>query len=132
MTCQGCERALSPFVEWSLTEVLQADEVSPDAAVVQPLLWAVMVSLAAVWEAAGVSPDAVVGHSQGEIAAATVAGMRTLDDAAPVVALRSQTLRAISGGGGMLSVAAPVGVVESYLEEGVSVAAINGPAAVVL
>ena len=63
---------------------------------VQPVLWAVMVSLAAVWQAAGVTPDAVVGHSQGEIAAATVAGMLTLEDAARVVAVRS---RALSGAG---------------------------------
>ena len=50
---------------------------------VQPALWAVMVSLAAVWQAAGVTPDAVVGHSQGEIAAATVAGILSLEDARP-------------------------------------------------
>ena len=59
---------------------------------VQPALWAVMVSLAAVWEAAGVLPDAVVGHSQGEVAAATVAGMLSLEDAARVVAVRSRLL----------------------------------------
>ena len=64
------------------------------AEVVQPVLWAVMVSLAAVWQAAGVVPDAVVGHSQGEIAAATVAGILSLQDAARVVAVRS---RALSG-----------------------------------
>ena len=57
--------------------------------VVQPVLWAVMVSLAAVWQAAGVKPAAVVGHSQGEIAAACVAGALSLRDAARVVALRS-------------------------------------------
>ena len=67
---------------------------------VQPALWAVMVSLAAVWEAAGVVPDAVAGHSQGEIAAAVVAGILSLEDAARVVALRSQALRALAGAGG--------------------------------
>ena len=54
--------------------------------VVQPVLWAVMVSLAAVWESAGVAPSAVVGHSQGEIAAAVVAGALSLEDGARVVA----------------------------------------------
>ncbi|WP_338321026.1 acyltransferase domain-containing protein, partial [Streptomyces lonarensis] len=72
------------------------------ADVVQPALWAVMVSLAAVWEATGVVPDAVVGHSQGEIAAAAVAGILSLEDAAKVVALRSRTLAALAGRGGML------------------------------
>ena len=74
---------------------------------VQPALWAVMVSLAAAWQAAGVVPDAVVGHSQGEIAAAVVAGILSLEDAAAVVALRSRALRALSGRGGMVSVAEP-------------------------
>ena len=82
----------------------------PDRAdVVQPALWAVMVSLAAVWQAAGVVPDAVVGHSQGEIAAAVVAGILSLEDGARVVALRSKALTALAGAGGMVSVAEPGG-----------------------
>ncbi|MFD7667191.1 type I polyketide synthase, partial [Streptomyces sp. NPDC059788] len=71
-----CGEALSPYVDWSLDDVLSGAEGAPEletADVVQPALWAVMVSLAAVWQAAGVTPDAVVGHSQGEIAAACVA-----------------------------------------------------------
>ena len=64
--------------------------------VVQPALWAVMVSLAAAWQAAGVTPDAVIGHSQGEIAAATVAGILSLEDGAKVVALRSRALTALA------------------------------------
>ncbi|MEU9993744.1 beta-ketoacyl synthase N-terminal-like domain-containing protein, partial [Streptomyces sp. NPDC048045] len=67
-----CEKALAAYVGWSLSDVLAGAEGAPAleaADVVQPVLWAVMVSLAAVWEAAGVIPDAVVGHSQGEIAA---------------------------------------------------------------
>ncbi|MFE2572036.1 SDR family NAD(P)-dependent oxidoreductase, partial [Streptomyces mirabilis] len=90
-----CEAALSPYVEWSLADVLAGVEGAPGlgtADVVQPVLWAVMVSLAAVWEAAGVLPDAVVGHSQGEVAAATVAGMLSLEDAARVVVARSKGL----------------------------------------
>src|ERR1039457_1445149 len=75
------------------------------ADVVQPVLWAVMVSLAATWQAAGVTPDAVAGHSQGEIAAATVAGILSLDDAARIVALRSKALLALAGRGAMVSVA---------------------------
>ncbi|MGN5637918.1 acyltransferase domain-containing protein, partial [Streptomyces sp. AC154] len=76
--------------------------------VVQPALWAVMVSLAEVWRSVGVVPDAVVGHSQGEIAAACVAGALSLSDAARVVALRSQAIGVLAGRGGMVSVALPV------------------------
>jgi acyl transferase domain-containing protein len=133
-----CAAALSPYVSWSLADVLSGAEGAPAleaADVVQPVLWAVMVSLAAVWEAAGVTPDAVVGHSQGEIAAATVAGMLSLQDGARVVALRSQSLKALAGAGGMLSVAQSADVVEERLGrwgDRLSLAAINGPAAVVV
>ncbi|WP_128382561.1 type I polyketide synthase, partial [Streptomyces cavernae] len=67
-----CAVALSEFVDWSLLDVVRAVEGAPGldrVDVVQPVLWAVMVSLAAVWESFGVRPAAVVGHSQGEIAA---------------------------------------------------------------
>ncbi|GAA2477712.1 hypothetical protein GCM10010276_12510 [Streptomyces longisporus] len=133
-----CSAALAPYVSWSLADVLAGVEGAPGleaADVVQPALWAVMVSLAAVWEAAGVAPDAVVGHSQGEIAAATVAGMLSLEDAARVVALRSRSLKALAGAGGMLSVAASAEVVGERLGrwgERLSLAAVNGPAAVVV
>jgi acyl transferase domain-containing protein/NADPH:quinone reductase-like Zn-dependent oxidoreductase len=133
-----CARALAPFVDWSLEEVLAGGEGAPGletADVVQPALWAVMVSLAAVWEAAGVAPDAVAGHSQGEIAAACVAGILTLQDAAKVVALRSQALTSLAGRGGMMSLAEPATAVRDRLArwgDRLSVAAVNGPAATVV
>uniref|UniRef100_A0AAU3GNW7 SDR family NAD(P)-dependent oxidoreductase n=1 Tax=Streptomyces sp. NBC_01401 TaxID=2903854 RepID=A0AAU3GNW7_9ACTN len=128
---EECERALAPLVDWSLTDVVRSgayDRVD----VVQPVLWAVMVSLAALWESAGVRPDAVVGHSQGEIAAAVVSGALSLEDGARVVALRSKAITVLAGGGGMVSVPLPVGEVRSLLPEGVSVAAVNGPSSVVV
>ncbi|HEY2265221.1 MAG TPA: acyltransferase domain-containing protein, partial [Streptosporangiaceae bacterium] len=100
-----------------------------------PALWAVMVSLAATWQSAGVVPDAVVGHSQGEIAAAVVAGILSLPDAAAVVALRSRALRALSGRGGMVSVAEAADAVRERIagcDGRLSVAAVNGPAATVV
>ena len=133
-----CGRALEPYVNWSLDAVLAADENAPwleRVDVVQPALWAIMISLAAVWESAGVIPDAVVGHSQGEIAAACVGGALSLEDGARVVALRSQALTRLAGNGGMLSIAMPAGDVRELLagEEGrLSVAAVNGPAATVV
>ncbi|MGN9788879.1 type I polyketide synthase [Nonomuraea sp. ZG12] len=133
-----CEQALAPYVTWSLNDVLAGREGAPGfdrVDVVQPVLWAVMVSLAAVWQAAGVEPDAVVGHSQGEIAAAVVAGILSLEDAAKIVALRSRALIALSGRGGMLSIAEPAAAVERRVapwDGRASVAAVNGPAATVV
>ncbi|MGW3431298.1 SDR family NAD(P)-dependent oxidoreductase [Streptomyces melanosporofaciens] len=134
-----CAAALAPFVDWPLAEVLRGGEGSAEALervdVVQPVLWAVMVSLAELWRSYGVEPAAVIGHSQGEIAAACVAGALSLEDAAKVVALRSQALRALSGRGGMVSVSLPVDSVRERLEawgERLSVAAVNGPSAVVV
>jgi acyl transferase domain-containing protein len=82
-----------------------------------------------------VVPDAVVGHSQGEIAAACASGALSLKDAARVVALRSQTLKHLTGRGGMHAVAAPLSWVEEQLGRWsgqLSVAAVNGPASVVV
>ncbi|HEX4702825.1 MAG TPA: type I polyketide synthase, partial [Pseudonocardiaceae bacterium] len=126
-----CRAALAPFTDWDPGQVLDLDR----ADVVQPALWAVMVSLAAVWQAAGVQPDAVIGHSQGEIAAATVAGILSLEDGARVVALRSKALTVLAGRGGMASVAEPAGRVRERLAAWggrLSVAAVNGPAATVV
>src|SRR5882757_8146921 len=103
--------------------------------VVQVVLWAVMVSLAAVWESLGVVPSVVVGHSQGEIAAACVAGVLSLGDGARVVALRSREIVGIAGLGGMASVALPAAEVEGALSRWggrLSVAAVNGPSATVV
>ncbi|UYQ66232.1 SDR family NAD(P)-dependent oxidoreductase [Streptomyces peucetius] len=135
----ACDEALSAFVDWRVVDVLREVEGAPSLErvdVVQPVLWAVMVSLAGLWRAHGVEPSAVVGHSQGEIAAACVAGGLSLEDGARVVALRSRLVRErLAGLGGMVSVALPVERVEELLlpfEGRVSVAAVNGPAAVVI
>ena len=63
----------------------------------QPVLFAVMVSLAELWRSFGVEPAAVVGHSQGEIAAAHIAGGLSLEDAARIVAVRSRAVARIEG-----------------------------------
>ncbi|MER5301731.1 SDR family NAD(P)-dependent oxidoreductase [Streptomyces lasiicapitis] len=133
-----CAEALSPYVDWSLTDVVQGTAAGVDedrVDVVQPVLWAVMVSLAELWRSYGVEPAAVVGHSQGEIAAACVAGGLSLDDGARVVALRSRALTAIAGRGGMVSLATTPARAEELVAEWwgrISVAAVNGPASVVV
>ncbi|HEX8646186.1 MAG TPA: SDR family NAD(P)-dependent oxidoreductase [Thermoleophilaceae bacterium] len=120
-----CRAALAPYVE--LTDDYERVDV------VQPALFAVMVSLAKLWRSFGVEPDVVVGHSQGEIAAAHIAGALSLEDAARVVALRSQAIRdELAGRGGMVSIALPLEEVERRFGERVSIAAHNGPRATVV
>ncbi|MGQ4406262.1 type I polyketide synthase [Streptomyces hayashii] len=131
-----CEAALAPYVDWSLTAVLTGDGAElARVDVVQPVLWAVMVALAALWRSTGVRPAAVVGHSQGEIAAACVAGALSLDDGARVVALRARAILRLAGTGGMASVSASEPRVRELLDGlggTVGVAAVNGPESVVV
>jgi pimaricinolide synthase PimS1 len=134
---RACEEALAPHVEWSLDEVLRdaGGEWLERLDVVQPALFAVMVSLADLWRGCGVEPAAVVGHSQGEIAAARVAGALSLEDAARVVALRARAMAKIAGKGGMLWVSLPLEQLRERLqpEAGrLALAAINGPASQVV
>ena len=133
-----CDAAFAEFVDWSLLDAVRGGVGAPSldrVDVVQPVLFAVMVSLAAQWRALGVHPDAVLGHSQGEIAAAYVAGALSLRDAAKVVALRSKAISAIAGTGGMVSIPLPVERVHALIEpwaRSISVAAQNGPSSTVV
>ncbi|HEY8978274.1 MAG TPA: thioester reductase domain-containing protein [Streptomyces sp.] len=135
---EECAKALAPHTDWDLLDVLRQKPDAPSLErvdVVQPVLFAVMVSLAELWQSLGVRPAAVVGHSQGEIAAACVCGALTLEDAAKVVALRARAITSIAGPGGMVSVALPLDGAEALLaawDGRVSVAAVNGPNAVVI
>jgi acyl transferase domain-containing protein/NADPH:quinone reductase-like Zn-dependent oxidoreductase/acyl carrier protein len=133
-----CDAACAEFVDWSLIDAVRGGAGSPSldrVDVVQPVLFAVMVSLAAQWRALGVHPDAVLGHSQGEIAAAYVAGALSLRDAAKVVTLRSRAIRGIAGTGGMVAIPWPVEHVHKLIEpwaQSISVAAQNGPSSTVV
>ncbi|HEV7615391.1 MAG TPA: SDR family NAD(P)-dependent oxidoreductase, partial [Solirubrobacterales bacterium] len=132
-----CEAALAPFVEWSLLETIASEDGAwlQRVDVVQPALFATMVSLAGLWRAFGVEPGAVAGHSQGEIAAAVVAGALSLEDGARVSALRSQALAELAGKGGMAALALPAEDVLGLIApwgESLGLAAHNGPAATVV
>ncbi|MEW2218404.1 acyltransferase domain-containing protein [Streptomyces sp. NPDC006990] len=131
----ACAEAFAPYVDWSLVDVVRGRRGAASlnrVEVVQPALFTVTVSLAAVWRSFGVVPAAVLGHSQGEIAAAHVAGALPLPDAARVVAARSRLIAgALAGKGAMLSVPLPAAQVRERLAElggGLAVAAVNGPA----
>ncbi|WP_437805982.1 SDR family NAD(P)-dependent oxidoreductase [Sorangium sp. So ce1078] len=134
----ACAQALSPYVDWSLLAVLRGDAGAPPLErvdVVQPVLFAVMVSLAALWRSLGVTPDAVVGHSQGEIAAAFVSGALSLEDAAKTVALRSRALGKLAGQGAMAAVELPSDELGERLKPfggRLSIAAVNSPRSTVV
>jgi acyl transferase domain-containing protein/surfactin synthase thioesterase subunit/acyl carrier protein len=135
----ACTDAFAPYLDCSLEDVLRGRAGAPSldrVDIVQPALFAVMVSMAALWRSCEVAPAVVVGHSQGELAAAYVAGGISLEDAARVVALRSRAVaEELSGRGGMVSVALGPERVEVDLEEWggrISLAVVNGPASVVV
>ncbi|MEV6166560.1 type I polyketide synthase, partial [Streptomyces sp. NPDC052052] len=134
---EACAQALEPHTGWRLLDVLRHRPGAPGldrVDVVQPALFAVMVGLAALWRAHGVHPDAVIGHSQGEIAAAHVAGALGLPDAARVVALRSRAIARVAGTGGMASVPVSADRARALIADrpGLHLAAVNGPATTVV
>lgn len=134
---ERCDRSLRAHVSWSLSEELARDEATSRLAateVAQPALFAVQVGLHAVLGEFGIRPDAVVGHSVGEIAAAHVAGVLDLETAVAVVARRGQLMQAATGAGAMASVGLSSDEIVSRLagHPDVAVAAMNAPSSTVV
>nr|APD71825.1 type I polyketide synthase 12 [Streptomyces sp.] len=137
----ACDRALAAHVNWSVTDVLRGAPGAPPLTrddVAQTALFAVMVSLAEQWRSYGVMPDAVIGHSQGEIAAAHVAGALGLADAAAAVARRAAAVLPLPAGA-MATVALSRQDTASRITgaagqdaDSLSVAAVNGPRSTVV
>ncbi|MEV4876747.1 type I polyketide synthase [Streptomyces cyaneofuscatus] len=128
----ACDEALSPYTGFSVAATVRGQEgLAPPFTrtdVVQPALFAMYVGLAAMWRAWGVEPSAVVGHSQGEVAAAVVSGALSLADGARVVALRARAVHDHAPDGAMGLVERPVGEVTEELSDfgdALSVAVVN-------
>ncbi|MDH6193350.1 amino acid adenylation domain-containing protein [Streptomyces sp. CZ24] len=129
-----CDAALRPWTGFSVAALLRAEQDDEDTPftrldVLQPALFTMAIGLSAVWRSLGLEPEAVVGSSQGEVPAAVVAGALSLEDAAQIVALRSQALlRECSGLGAMALLDLPVTEVEELIApygDALSVAVVN-------
>ena len=137
-TIERCERALAAEVSWSLTDQLRAGPETSrfaDIDVIQPVLFAMQMGLAALWQSWGITPDAVVGHSMGEIAAACVAGSLSLEDAVSIIARRSALLKRVSGQGAMAVIGVSRDEAVQALagrEDRLSVAVSNSPRSTVI
>ncbi|HEX6745678.1 MAG TPA: aminotransferase class III-fold pyridoxal phosphate-dependent enzyme [Longimicrobium sp.] len=134
--CEESDDELARVLGFSLLERLEdegAGDLLDRTEIAQPAIFALQVGLTALWRSWGVAPDAVVGHSMGEVAAAWAAGILSLRDAATLVAHRGQAMAPLRGQGRMVAVTgAPDEVRALVAPLGVEIAAVNAPASVVL
>jgi len=134
----SCDALMTPRLGWSILDELGATEnVSrvAETQVAQPMIFAIQIALVELLRSWGISPDAVIGHSVGEIAAAHIAGILSLDEAVRLVAIRGRIMQKATGQGKMASVALPPEAAKKAIagyEARLSIAAVNDPGSVVL
>ncbi|MCA1684968.1 MAG: type I polyketide synthase, partial [Planctomycetia bacterium] len=132
------DRRFRPLLGWSIRDELGAGEAASrleETGYAQPVVFALQVALAALWKAWGVEPDAVAGHSLGEVSAAFVAGALALDDAVLVVANRARLMQTTAGRGKTAAVALSASGAEREVAadpDRLALAAVNGPNASVI
>ncbi len=138
-TVERCDAALRPWARFSLLEELgRAEEISQMSRteIGQPSIFAMQVALAALWKSWGVQPSAIVGHSVGEIAAACIAGIFSIEEAARIVALRARLMEGCARGDGtMLAVGLPENEAVALIarhDRTVTISAVNGPRSITL
>jgi acyl transferase domain-containing protein len=137
-TVLECERLMRQYADWSLLEEMTVEEGRSrmhETQIAQPANFVLQVGLAALWRSWGIEPDAIIGHSAGEIAAAYVAGALSLEDTVRVIFHRSRLQHTMTGKGKMLAVGLSADDVAPALvgyEDRVSIAGVNSPSAVVL
>jgi myxalamid-type polyketide synthase MxaE and MxaD len=136
---ERCDRVMRPYGDWSLLVELTATDAARsrlnEIDIIQPALFAIEIALAALWRSWGIEPQAVVGHSLGEVAAAYVAGALSLDDAVRVICHRSRLFKRTIGQGAMAMVELSIEEARRVLagfEDRVSLAVSNGPTSTVL
>lgn len=134
-----CSEILQNHLSFDLREIIYPGEKNGEEAahklkqtfITQPALFAIEYALAKQWMAWGIHPDALVGHSSGEYVAACLAGVFSLEDALSLVATRGQLMQELPSGS-MLAVLLAEKDIESYMDDSLSVAVINGPALCVI
>jgi acyl transferase domain-containing protein len=138
-TLERCANAMKPWAHFSLLEELARTEETSQmqrTEIAQPAIFAMQVSLAELWKSLGVEPTAVVGHSVGEIAAACLAGVFSLEEAARIIVLRSRLMDGCARGEGtMLAVGLDENEARALIarhDRTVAIAAINGPRSLTL
>lgn len=130
---ERCDDAFRPYTGWSLMAALSEPEERSrmgETEVAQPANFAIQLGLAELWRAWGIEPDAVIGHSQGEVAAQYLSGVLGFDDAVSVAWHRAELQQRTSGSGRMLAVGLSPETLNQAVADagpGVSVAAINSP-----
>ncbi|NEQ43492.1 MAG: type I polyketide synthase [Leptolyngbya sp. SIOISBB] len=133
-----CQTILQPLLNASLLDILfdpaQAATLN-QTAYTQPALFALEYSLAQLWQAWGIRPAVVMGHSVGEYVAACIADVFSLEEGLQLIAARGRLMQALPSGGAMVSILATEETVQTYIApwaEQVAIAAINGPTSIVI